>query len=153
MRFLSIYKTKERNTPPSQEEMDRMGKLVEGGFKSGQLLATEGCLPTARRSCFGETNDVRGHRDGVGAGDAHYAQSSTASRCGDNGAVTVTDGPFSEAKEVVGGFAIISANSKAEAIEYVREFLSVVGAGECELRQVYEAGTASCMEHAAKAQA
>ena len=127
MKFLSIYKTKERNAPPSQEEMNRMGKLVEDGFKSGKLLATEGCLPTAL-----------GARVRI-----------------DGGNVTVTDGPFSEAKEVVGGFAIISANSKAEAIEYVREFLSVVGEGECELRQVFEAGGAepSCHQQAAKAQA
>ncbi len=127
MKFLSIYKTKERTTPPSQEEMNRMGKLVEGGFKSGKLLATEGCLPTAL-----------GARLRIDAGN-----------------VTVTDGPFSEAKEVVGGFAIISANSKAEAIEYVREFLAVVGEGECELRQVFEAGGVEppCFEHAAKAQA
>src|SRR5215475_5303964 len=125
MKFLSIYRSQERNTPPSPAEMERMGKLVEDGFKSGKLIATEGCMPTAL-----------GARMRI-----------------DNGAVTVTDGPFSEAKEVIGGFAIISVNSKAEAIEYVREFLSAVGAGECELRQVYEAGTASCQEHAAKAQA
>lgn len=127
MKFLSVYRNKERNTPPSPEEMERMGKLVEEGFKSGKLLATEGCLPTAL-----------GARVRI-----------------DHGAVTVTDGPFSEAKEVIGGFAIISANSKAEAIEYVREFLAVVGAGECELRQVYEAGAspAPCHDQAAKAQA
>src|SRR5215813_9864023 len=124
-RFLSIYKTVERNAPPSPAEMAKMGKLVEDGFKSGKLLATEGCLPTA----FG----------------ARVRQ--------DHGNVTVTDGPFSEAKEVIGGFAIIQAASKAEAIEYIREFLSVVGEGECELRQVYEAGSgAPCTEQAAKAQ-
>lgn len=127
MKFLSIYRSKERNTPPSPAEMERMGKLVEEGLKSGKLLATEGCLPSA----FG----------------ARIRQ--------DTGTVTVTDGPFSEAKEVIGGFAIIQAASKAEAIEYVREFLSVVGEGECELRQVFEAGGAvpSCLEQAAKAQA
>jgi len=116
MKFLSVYRTKERNTPPSPEEMARMGKLVEEGFKSGKLLATEGCMPTAL-----------GARVRI-----------------DNGAITVTDGPFSEAKEVIGGFAIFSVNSKAEAIEYAREFLGVVGGGECELRQVYEAGAAPC---------
>jgi len=126
MKFLSVYRSKERNTPPSPAEMERMGKLVEEGFKSGKLLATEGCLPSA----FG----------------ARIRQ--------DAGTVTVTDGPFSEAKEVIGGFAIIQAASKAEAIEYVREFLSVVGEGECELRQVFEAGTgAPCYDQAAKAQA
>ena len=126
MKFLSVYRSKETGTPPSPAEMEKMGKLVEDGFKSGKLLATEGCLPTV----FG----------------ARIRQ--------DNGNVIVTDGPFSEAKEVIGGFAIIQAASKAEAIEYVREFLSVVGQGECELRQVYEAGSgAPCTEQAAKAQA
>ena len=83
----------------------------------GTQYAPEGCLPTAL-----------GARIRI-----------------DNGNITVTDGPFSEVKEVVGGFAIFSVNSKAEAIEYVREYLSVVGGGECELRQVYEAGAAPCM--------
>ena len=126
MKFLSIYRCKEKNAPPSPAEMERMGRLIEAGMKAGKLLATEGCLP----SIFG----------------ARIRQ--------DAGTVTVTDGPFSEAKEVVGGFAIIEAASKAEAIEYVREFLSVVGEGECELRQVFEAGGAApSANQAAKAQA
>jgi hypothetical protein len=123
MKYLSVYRTKERNTPPSPEEMARMGKLVEDGFKSGKLLATEGCMPTA----LGALVRI------------------------DNGAFTVTDGPFSEAKEVIGGFAIFSANSKTEAIEFARDFLKVVGGGECEIRQVYEAGTTSCMDKATHA--
>jgi hypothetical protein len=52
-------------------------------------------------------------------------------------AVTVTDGPFSESKEVVGGFAILEAKSKAHAIELAKEFLTVAGDGECEVRQIY----------------
>jgi hypothetical protein len=55
-----------------------------------------------------------------------------------DGKVTVIDGPFTESKEVVGGFAILNANSKAEAIELAEHFLSHVGQGECELRQLYE---------------
>ena len=52
MRFLSIYKLPEQNTPPSQEEMDTMGKLVEEGMRKGWLLATEGCLPALwARAC------------------------------------------------------------------------------------------------------
>jgi hypothetical protein len=47
MRFLSIYKTVERSTPPSREEMAAMGKLIEEGMKAGWLLGTEGCPPTA----------------------------------------------------------------------------------------------------------
>jgi len=56
----------------------------------------------------------------------------------DGGKVTVTDGPFTEAKEVVGGFALIKADSKEEAIQLTRDFLKVAGDGECELRQLYE---------------
>ena len=111
MRFLSIYKSVERNTPPTQEEMVTMGKLIEEGMKKGWLLGTEGCLPSA-----------------LGA-RVRKAE----------GKISVTDGPFTEAKEVVGGFAILQANSKQEAIELAREFLKVVGDGECELRQLYEA--------------
>jgi hypothetical protein len=112
MRFLSIYKHVERTSPPTAEEMAAMGKLVEEGFKAGWLLATEGCLPTSL--------------------GARVRLSS--------GKLTATDGPFTEAKEVVGGFAILKVNSKEEAIELTRKFLKVAGDGECELRQLYEAG-------------
>ena len=123
MRFLSIYKTAERNAPPSQEEIQTMGKLIEEGMKAGWLLGTEGCLPTA-----------------LGA----------RVRLSD-GKITVTDGPFTESKEVVGGFAILQANSKNEALQLVKDFLHVVGGGECELRQLYEAGQESCVDKAAHA--
>ena len=122
MRFLSIYKTVERNAPPSQEEMAKMGKLVEEGMKAGWLLATEGCLPSA-----------------LGA----RVRSS-------GGKLTVTDGPFTEAKEVVGGFAILQANSKEEALELVKNFLHVAGDGECELRQLFEADQNTGVQSAAK---
>jgi hypothetical protein len=123
MKFLSIYKTAERNTPPSQEEMNAMGKLIEEGMKRGWLLGTEGCLPSA-----------------LGA---------RVRRSGDK--VVVTDGPFIESKEVVGGFALLQANSKEEAIKLAKDFLQVAGDGECELRQIYEAGQTSCTDMAAKA--
>jgi hypothetical protein len=114
MRFLSIYKTAERNTPPTQQEMERMGKLIEEGMRKGWLLGTEGCLPSAL-----------GARVRLADGD-----------------FTVTDGPFSESKELVGGFAILQADSKQQAIELARDFLREVGQGECELRQLYEAPAA-----------
>ena len=123
MRFLSIYKTVERNSPPSQEEMSKMGKLIEDGMKAGFLLATEGCLPSA----LGARVRMSG------------------------GKLTVTDGPFTEAKEVVGGFAILQANSKEEALELVKNFLHVAGDGECELRQLFEAGQNTCADAAARA--
>jgi hypothetical protein len=48
VKFLSLYKTVERNAPPGQEEMDKMGKLIEEGMKAGWLLAVEGCMPSAK---------------------------------------------------------------------------------------------------------
>ena len=111
MRFLSIYKHAERNVPPTQEEMAAMGALIEQAMREGWLLSTEGCLPTAL--------GARVRRAGT--------------------TVTVSDGPFAEAKEVVGGFALMEAASKEEAVELCRRFLAVAGEGECELRQLYEA--------------
>ncbi len=60
-----------------------------------------------------------------------------------SGKLTVTDGPFGESKEVIGGFALLQANSKQEAIELVKQFLQVAGDGECELRQLFEVDHAS----------
>jgi hypothetical protein len=110
MRFLSIYKSRETGEMPSEAEMANMGQLIEKFMKTGELVATEGCLPTAL--------GARVRLNGSG--------------------VTVTDGPFTESKEVVGGFAILEARSKAHAIELAKEFLKVAGEGECEIRQIFE---------------
>jgi hypothetical protein len=91
--------------------MDAMGKLIEDGMKSGSLISTEGCLPSAK-----------GARVRLSGGK-----------------YTVTDGPFTESKELVAGFAIIQAKSKEEAIEATKNFLKVAGDGETEIRQVFEA--------------
>jgi hypothetical protein len=115
MKFLSIFRTQERDTPPSEEERCNMGKLVEEGFKSGYLLAVEGCMPSATGARIRIVD----------------------------GTVTVKDGPFTESKEVVGGFALIQAESKEDAIQFTHKFLHAVGSGECELRQIYEAPAAS----------
>jgi hypothetical protein len=110
MRFLSIYKTVETNVPPSLEEMTKMGKLIEDAMKAGWLLATEGCLPSSL--------GARIRRE--------------------DGKVTVIDGPFTESKELIAGFAILETKSKQEAIQLTKGFLEVTGGGECELRQIYE---------------
>ncbi len=109
MRFLSVYQSPERATAPTEEERIVMGQFIEQGMKSGKLLATEGCMPSA-----------------------HGARVRLA-----DGKLTTTDGPFSESKEVIGGFALLQAASKEEALAYVTEFLNVVGGGQCELRQLY----------------
>jgi hypothetical protein len=122
MKFLSIYKTAERGVPPTQEEMAQMGKLIEDGMKAGFLVAVEGCMPSAT-----------GARVRLSAGK-----------------VAVTDGPFTESKEVIGGLAILQANSRGEAVELAKQFLHVAGDGECELRQLFEAGQNTCAQSPAK---
>ena len=92
-----------------------MGKRIEEAMRAGWLLSTEGCLPSAR-----------------GARVRLW-----------DGKFIVTDGPFIETKEVVGGFAIIQAASKQEAIERTRYFLQAAGGGETEIRQLYEAPAAA----------
>jgi hypothetical protein len=115
MRFLCIYKPgKPEGAPPSEQEMCEMGKLIAEGMKSGWLVSTEGCLPSAKGARVRLTDEK----------------------------FTVTDGPFTETKELIGGFAIIRVNSKEEAIERTKYFLQVAGGGESEIRQLYEAQAA-----------
>ena len=113
MRFLSMIRVDETaGQQPSEQLMADMGKLIEQLTASGQLVSTAGLRPTA------EGVRVRLHR---------------------GGRLTVTDGPFTEAKEVIGGYAILEAQSKAEAVELTRRFLQVHGTDwdvECEVRQL-----------------
>jgi hypothetical protein len=111
MRFISIFTHEPTNRPPTEAEMATMGKLVEEGMKAGWLIATEG---------------------------VSFASASVRLHKNTGGKVTVTDGPFAETKEVLGGYALLKAASKAEVIELTRHFLEVVGQGTCEVHQLYE---------------
>jgi hypothetical protein len=111
MRFLSIFTHEGTNAPPTEAEMAAMGKLIEDGMKKGWLIATEGVS-------FGTT----GVRLKKLAG----------------GETRVTDGPFAEAKEVIGGYALLKADSKAEVIALTKQFLEAVGQGTCEIYQLFE---------------
>jgi hypothetical protein len=112
MRFISLFThEKKNNVPPTQAEMEAMGKLIEDGMKAGWLIATEGVQ-------FGGTG-VKVHK--AAGGD-----------------ITVTDGPFTEAKEVIGGYALMRASSKAEVVQLCRDFLKVVGQGTCEVHELFE---------------
>lgn len=112
MKFISIFTHEPINRPPTQAEMHAMGKLIGDAMKEGWLLATEGVS-------FGGVK-LKVHKD-------------TAS-----GEVSVTDGPFSEAKEVLGGYALLKAGSRAEVVELTKRFLAVAGGGTCEIHQLYE---------------
>jgi hypothetical protein len=91
-----------------RENMTEMGEFVEESFKSGVLVSTGGLLPTGAR--------VRSS----------------------GGKITATDGPFTESKELIAGFAILDVKSKEEAIEMGRRFIRIAGDGECEIRQIME---------------
>ncbi|HXJ20552.1 MAG TPA: YciI family protein [Polyangia bacterium] len=110
MRYISLFTHKARNTGPSQQEIAAMGKLIEEGKKEGWLVTTEGVA-------WGDTGTRVQSADGK---------------------ISVTDGPFAEAKEVVGGFAVMQVKSKEEALALTRRFLAVAGDGTCELHQLFE---------------
>lgn len=96
---------------PSDQLMADMGKLIDEMTRDGKLISTAGLRPTA---------------EGVRVRLRH-------------GELFVTDGPFTESKEVIGGYAILEAASKAEAIELTQRFLKVHGSDwdiECEIRQL-----------------
>ena len=113
MRFLSMIRIDETTGHvPSEQLMADMGRLIEELTRTGQLVSTAGLRPTA------EGVRVRLHR---------------------GGRLTTIDGPFTETKEVIGGYAILEAQSRAEAVELTRRFLKVHGTDwdvECEVRQL-----------------
>ena len=112
MRFLCLYKpARKEGGVPTQQEIAAMGQLIDEMTKAGVLLSTEGCQPSGKGARL---------------------------RLAD-GTITVTDGPFTESKELLGGFALIEVKSKEEAIEWTKRFLRVAGDGESEIRQMYEA--------------
>jgi hypothetical protein len=99
--------------------MNAMGEFVQKSMKAGTLVDTGGLLPS---------------KDGVRVRLA-------------SGKITVTDGPFAESKEVIGGWAILKTDSKAEAIHIATEFMELhrkhwpAFDGESEVRPMFEPGT------------
>ena len=99
MKYLMLINHSEshRSQPVPAGLMEAMGKFVTDGFKSGMLKDTAGLKATAE-----------GHRVRLSGGK-----------------LKVTDGPFTEAKEVVGGYALVEVKSKAEALEVARQFMEL----------------------------
>ena len=126
MRFMMIVKADpsyEAGRPPNPALMAAVGKLSEEMSKRGILLQSGGLLPSSK-----------GARVRVSGGK-----------------MTVTDGPFAETKELIGGFAILEAASKEEAIRLGREFMQlhvdVLGPayeGTLEVRQMFDPASADC---------
>ncbi len=97
-RYLSMIRIDEQNAPaegPSPELQARMGALFEEITKAGVMLDTAGLTPTSEGTRLTWSG----------------------------GKVSTTDGPFTETKEVVGGYAILQAKDKAEALEWTKRFL------------------------------
>ncbi len=120
MKYLSFIRHSEkyREAPPPPELMKAMGAFVEQSRRDGTLVDTGGLLPS---------------RDGLRVRLA-------------NGKLTVTDGPFSESKEVIGGWAILQTRTRDEAVRIATEFMELHRKhwpgfeGESEVRPMFDPG-------------
>jgi hypothetical protein len=114
MRFLMVHRLDERAPEawnPSPEFMEKMGAFIQDWIDRGILITAEGVHPSAKGALV---RKARG------------------------GGITATDGPFTEAKEVIGGFGLINAKDRAEAVEYAQQYAGLFDAVEVEVRQVVE---------------
>jgi hypothetical protein len=120
MRYLTFIRHSEsyRQSGPPAALMEAMGKFVEKSMKDGTLVDTGGLLPS---------------KEGARVRLA-------------NGKITVTDGPFTESKEVIGGWAILELKSKEDAIRVATEFMELHRKhwpgfeGESEVRPMFDPG-------------
>lgn len=97
----------EAATPPTQQEMEEMGKFIQEAVQAG-VLVTTGAL---------QSKGTRLRRS--------------------NGKFTVTDGPFIELKELMGGWAVLNVNSLEEAVDWCKRFRDIIGDGESEIVRLY----------------
>jgi len=115
MRFMMLVKSGENKGLPPKELMDAIAKLSEEANKNGTMIASGGLAPTSM------STRVRISR----------------------GQLTTVDGPFAEAKEVVGGYAVFELKSKEEAIKGALHFMELHKKhwpgweGETEIRQIF----------------
>jgi hypothetical protein len=116
MKFMVMVKSAEQSGPPPQALMDGIAQLGVEAAQAGVAVETGGLLPSAQ----GARIRVRNRK------------------------LSITDGPFTEAKEVIGGYAVYKVNSKEEAIEWTRRFMELHREhwpgweGESEVRQIFE---------------
>ena len=114
MRFLMMHRLDERAPEawnPSPEFMEKMGAFIQDAIDKGVLITAEGVHPSEKGALVRKT---RGK------------------------AIKATDGPFTEAKEVIGGFGLINAKDRAEAVEFARQYADLFDEVEVEVRQVVE---------------
>ena len=113
MRFMGMLRADqdtEAGALPSPDLMQRMGAFMEEVTRAGVLVATDGLQPSSK-----------GARVRL-----------------QDGKVSVTDGPFTESKELIASYAIFDVPTIQEAIDWTTRFLEVLGQGECEIRPIWE---------------
>lgn len=109
MHFLVYDPNPNMDAPaPSPEMMEEMGRFMAEAIQAGVLVTTGALQPTGTRLRLA------------------------------NGSFSVTDGPFIEAKELMGGFAVLRVNSLDEAIEWSKRWRLIVGEGESEIVPFWE---------------
>ena len=110
MKILALY-TPQHSNPPTPDMMAKMNAFIEELTKAGKLIATEG------RKAGAPGMKIRMRK----------------------GQLSVTDGPFTEAKELIGGFALMNLDSREEIVTLTRRFLEIAGDGESEIIEMFEA--------------
>ena len=110
MKILALY-TPEKSNPPTPEMMAKMNAFIDELTKAGKLLATEG------RKAGAPGMKIRMRQ----------------------GQLSVKDGPFTEAKELIGGFALMNVDSREEIVTLTKRFLDIAGDGESEIIEMFEA--------------
>ncbi len=122
MRFMMIVKSSEKPGLPPKSLMDAIAKLSQDASQAGTMVGSGGLSPTAEGARVRLTG----------------------------GKVTVIDGPFTEAKEIIGGYAQFEFTSKEEAIKSAEVFMDLHRQhwpgweGECEVRQMFAPGEFPC---------
>jgi len=110
---MTLYKPgRESTVPPTEQEMAAMGELIAEFSRAGVLITTDGL---------------------------QHSSKGKRVRIESDGKITVTDGPFTETKELVSGYAILQVKDMEQAVELTKRFLKVVGEGESEIRLMHDA--------------
>jgi hypothetical protein len=116
MRFMSMLKFDENNSfgPPPPELFTAMGSYIEEGLRNGTVVEVGGLLPSEAGAIVSLVD----------------------------GSIKAVDGPFTEARELIGGYAVVEVRSKAEAVDYARRLMQIHAdhwpgfSGSCEVRQL-----------------
>jgi hypothetical protein len=114
MRFLMMHRLDESAPEawnPSPEFMEKMGGFIQDSAEKGILITAEGVHPSAKGALVRKARGAK---------------------------ITATDGPFTETKEVIGGFALLNFKDRAEAVEYAQRYADLFDEVEVEIRQVVE---------------